>query len=291
MRIGLALPVFSDDAAKPISFAARAAGLGFHGLFAADHLFPPMGAASPSLEAFTTLSAVAARHPGMTVGTLVTRVTLRPAGMLAKLATALDHVSGGNAIVALGTGDSVSIPEHEMFGFGFPPIAERRARLEETVLAMKQLFAGRPWRGGSYVPELTGPLRPAPVRAGGPPVWVGGVADAAVDIAARAADGWNGWGLDAEGFEMRVRRLHGGGGEVTATWGGIAVVGEDRDDLERLLADRADRGLSVGDAWTGTVEDLRAFADRLARAGCEWAIFLPGGPADRLDVIARALLS
>ena len=291
MRIGLALPVFSDDAAKPIAFASRAIGLGFHGLFAADHLFPPTGAAFPSLEAFTTLSAVAARHPGMTVGTLVTRVTLRPAGMLAKLATALDHVSGGNAIVALGTGDSVSIPEHEMFGFGFPPIAERRARLEETVLAMKQLFAGRPWSGGSYVPALTGPLRPPPVRAGGPPVWVGGVADAAVDIAARVADGWNGWGLDAEGFETQARRLHAGGDDVTATWGGIAVVGEDRDDLERLLADRADRGLSVGDAWTGTVEDLRAFADRLARAGCEWAIFLPGGPADRLDVIARALLS
>ena len=290
MRIGLALPVFSDDAAKPMTFAARASDLGFHGLFAADHLFPPMGPGSPSLEAFTTLSAVAARHPGMTVGTLVTRVTLRPAGMLAKLASALDQVSLGNAVVALGTGDSISIPEHEMFGFGFPPIQERRARLEETVLAMKELFAGRPWTGGEHVPPLSGPLLPPPVRPGGPPVWVGGVADAAVDLAARVADGWNGWGLDAAEFETKARRLRTGGRDVTATWGGIAVVGEDRDDLERLLGDRADRGLSVGDAWTGTVEELRAFAERLARAGCAWAILLPGGPADRLDVIAGALL-
>jgi alkanesulfonate monooxygenase SsuD/methylene tetrahydromethanopterin reductase-like flavin-dependent oxidoreductase (luciferase family) len=291
MRIGLALPVFSTDAATPLAFADRAVGLGFHGLFAADHLFPPMGPAFPSLEAFTTLSAVAARHPGTTVGTLVTRVTLRPAGMLAKLAAALDQISGGHAVVALGTGDSISIPEHRMYGFGFPPIAERRARLEETVVALKALFAGRPWRGGVHVPALRGPLLPAPVRTGGPPVWVGGVADAAVDLAGRVADGWNGWGLDAETFAVQAGRLRVAGRDVVATWGGIAVVGKDRADLDRLLRDRAGRGLSVGDAWTGTVDDLRTFADRLAAAGCGWAIFLPGGPADRLDVIAEALLA
>lgn len=290
MRIGLALPVFSDDAAKPLAFAARAVDLGYHGLFAADHLFPPMGPAFPSLEAFTTLSAVAARHPGMTVGTLVTRVTLRPAGMLAKQAAALDDLSGGKAVIALGTGDTISIPEHEAFGFAFPTIAERRARLEETILALKELFAGRPWIGGAHVPEMAGPLLPPPVQAGGPPIWVGGVADAAVDLAARVADGWNGWGLDADGFAARVQRLRATGRDVTPTWGGIAVVGEDRADLDRLLRDRAGRGLSAGDAWTGTVEDLRAFADRLASAGCGWAIFLPGGPADRLDLIARTLI-
>ena len=291
MKIGLALPVFSDDAAKPLEFAARAVGLGYHGLFAADHLFPPMGPAFPSLEAFSTLSAVAARHPGVTVGTLVTRVTLRPAGMLAKEAAALDHLSGGNAVIALGTGDKISIPEHETFGLPFAPIAERRALLEETVHALKDLFAARPWPGGARVPPMAGPLLPPPIRPGGPPVWVGGVADAAVDIAARVADGWNGWGLDADGFAVKAERLRAGGRDVLATWGGIAVVGEDRADLERLLSDRADRGLSAGDAWTGTAEDLRAFADRLAGAGCGYAIFLPGGPPDRLDLIARTLLS
>jgi alkanesulfonate monooxygenase SsuD/methylene tetrahydromethanopterin reductase-like flavin-dependent oxidoreductase (luciferase family) len=290
VRIGLALPVFSDDAAKPLAFAARAAGLRYDGLFAADHLFPPMGPDSPSLEAFSTLSAVAARHPGVTVGTLVTRVTLRPAGMLAKQAAGLDHLSGGNAVIALGTGDKISIPEHEMFGFPFAPIEERRARLEETVRALKELFAGRAWGGGEHVPAIQGPLLPPPIRSGGPPVWVGGVADAAVDIAARVADGWNGWGLDAEGFAAKAARLRAGGRDVLATWGGIAVVGEDRADLDALLADRADRGLSVGDAWTGTADELRAFAARLADAGCGFAIFLPGGPPDRLDLIARTLL-
>jgi alkanesulfonate monooxygenase SsuD/methylene tetrahydromethanopterin reductase-like flavin-dependent oxidoreductase (luciferase family) len=289
LKIGLALPVFSDSARKPLAFAARAAALGYDGLFAADHLFPPMGPASPSLEAFTTLSAVAARHPGMTVGTLVSRVMLRPAGMLAKQAAALDQMSEGNAVIALGTGDRISIPEHEAFGFAFPPIAERRARLEETILALRELFAGRAWIGGERVPAIPGPLLPPPVRPGGPPLWVGGVADAAVDLAARVADGWNGWGLDADGFAAKAERLRESDREVQATWGGIAVVGEDRDDLALLLDERADRGLSAGDAWTGTADDLRSFADRLAAAGCTWAIFLPGGPADRLDLIARTL--
>ena len=290
MKIGLALPVFSGSASTVMGFAASAVALGYDGLFAADHLFPPMGPTSPSQEAFTTLSAVAARHPGVTVGTLVTRVSLRPAGMLAKQAAALDQMSGGNAVIALGTGDKVSIPEHETFGLPFAPIAERRVRLEETILALKELFAGRPWRGGAQVPAVPGPLLPPPVRPGGPPLWVGGVADAAVDLAARVADGWNGWGLDAEAFEAKTERLHAGDREVQATWGGIAVIGEDSDDLAGLLQRRADRGLSAGDAWTGTAEDLRRFADRLAAAGCAWAIFLPGGPADRLELIARTLL-
>jgi alkanesulfonate monooxygenase SsuD/methylene tetrahydromethanopterin reductase-like flavin-dependent oxidoreductase (luciferase family) len=290
VKIGLALPVFSDDAARPLEFAGRAVGLGYHGLFAADHLFPPMGPSSPSLEAFSILSAVAARHPGVTIGTLVTRVTLRPAGMLAKQAAALDHLSEGHAVIAIGTGDAISIPEHEMFGLPFAPIAERRALLEETVLALKDLFAGRPWRGGDHVPAIRGPLLPPPIRSGGPPVWVGGVADAAVDIAARVADGWNGWGLDADVFAAKAERLRAGGRDVLATWGGIAVVGKDRADLERLLADRADRGLSAGDVWTGTADELRDFAHRLEDGGCAYAILLPGGPADRLDLIARTLL-
>jgi alkanesulfonate monooxygenase SsuD/methylene tetrahydromethanopterin reductase-like flavin-dependent oxidoreductase (luciferase family) len=290
VKVGLALPVFSEDAARALEFAARAVDLGYDGLFAADHLFPPMGPAFPSLEAFSTLSAVAALHPGVTVGTLVTRVTLRPAGMLAKQAAALDHLSGGSAVIALGTGDKISIPEHESFGFPFAPIAERRLLLEETVRALKDLFAGRPWPGGDHVPPMAGPLLPPPIRPGGPPVWVGGIADAAVDIAARVADGWNGWGLDADAFAAKAERLRAGGRDVLATWGGIAVVGEDRADLERLLASRADRGLSAGDAWTGTAQELRAFADRLADGGCGYAIFLPGGPPDRLDLIARTLL-
>ena len=163
--------------------------------------------------------------------------------------------------------------------------------LEETVRALKDLFAGRPWPGGDHVPAMAGPLLPPPIRPGGPPVWVGGVADAAVDIAARVADGWNGWGLDAR----RLRREGGAPARpVDATssprGAGSRWWGRTVRTWSGCWPTRADRGLSAGDAWTGTAEDLRAFADRLAGAGCGYAIFLPGGPPDRLDLIARTLL-
>ena len=293
MNIGVSLPVFTDDPDRPLRVAARAAELGFDGVFSPDHFFPPAfyppsGPDRPALEAFTLLSAIAARHPGLHVGTLVARVTLRPPGLLAKQAAALDRMSGGHGILGLGAGDAASRPEHEMYGFPFPAAAERVALLEETVRALRSLFDGAAWTGGTHVPALGGPLLPP----GSPAVWVGGRSDAVLGVAARVADAWNGWGDDANGFAARVTRLHtlAEGRPVAATWGGIALVGEDRADLDRLLADRATRGLGVEGVWTGTADELVSFVGELGDAGATWFVVLPAGPADRLDVLADALL-
>ena len=186
MKLGVSLPVFTADPARPLAVAARAHELGVDGVFSPDHFFPPIfyppsGPDRPALEAFSVLSAVAARHPGMHVGTMVARVTLRPPGILAKQAAALDAMSGGNAILALGTGDRASLPEHERYGIPFPPVADRLALLEQTVEALRDLFAGRSYPGGSHVPPLAGPLLPP----GAPAVWVGGLSDPVVAIAGR----------------------------------------------------------------------------------------------------------
>ncbi len=289
MKLGLVLPVFTDDPAKVIDFAGRAVALGYDGVFAADHLFPPMGSSSPSVELFTTLAAVAATFPAMTVGTLVARVGLRAPGMLAKEAVSIDQISGGRSIVTLGAGDEVSRAEHEMFGFPHLEVVDRRARLEETALALKTLFDGRAWPGGAWTPAIAGPLVPPTVAPGGPPVWIGGVGDAMVRIAGRVADGWNGWGIDAEVFARKVAVLRESDREVTPTWGGITLVARDDDELSALLAARAEKGLSVGPVWSGTTVDLQGFAGRLGDQGCGWAIFLPAGPADRLELIMETL--
>ena len=122
MKLGVSLPVFTADPSRPLGVAARAAELGFDGVFSPDHFFPPVfyppsGPDRPALEAFTTLAAAAASHPTLHVGTLVARVTLRAPGLLAKQAAALDQISQGKGILALGTGDAASKPEHEMYGF------------------------------------------------------------------------------------------------------------------------------------------------------------------------------
>jgi hypothetical protein len=75
---------------------------------------------------------------------------------------------------------------------------------------------------------------------------------------------------------------------VVPTWAGIALVGEDAADLDRLLARRAERGLSLDGIWSGTAEQWGEFTDRLRAAGATWCVVLPAGPPDRLDVIADA---
>jgi alkanesulfonate monooxygenase SsuD/methylene tetrahydromethanopterin reductase-like flavin-dependent oxidoreductase (luciferase family) len=285
VNLGLVLPITSADPGVALAAAARAADAGYDGVFSADHLIPPGRQSGPTLEVFSILSAVAATVPGISVGTLVARVSLRPPGLLAKQASMLDHLSGGRAILGLGTGDKLSAHEHEAFGIELQSASVRRALLEETANACRALFAGTAWAGGDLVPPMTGPLLPP----GSPAIWIGGTSDAAVDIAGRAADAWNGWALDLEGFRTRAERLRAAPRAPDSTWAGIVLVGEDRADLERLLNDRRARGRTTDGVWTGTRDELRAFAGDLEGAGATWFIALVSGPPDRLDLVAEAL--
>jgi alkanesulfonate monooxygenase SsuD/methylene tetrahydromethanopterin reductase-like flavin-dependent oxidoreductase (luciferase family) len=280
------------DVERPLGFARRAEELGFEGVFAFDHLFPPGAPPErPCLEAFATLSAVAAVTTRIAIGTLVTRASLRSAGMLAKQAAALDDVSGGRFVLGIGTGDAVSRAEHEAFGLPYLGASTRRDHLAETVRAVRALFRGESFPGGEHVPAIRGPLL-SPSRApAGPPVWIGGVSEATVRLAAREADGWNGWGLDVETFASRaaVLRAEAGPRPVEATWGGTAVVGIDEGEAARLAAERRGRGLAP-DAFTGGVEAAASWLGRLGAAGASWAILLAAGGPDRLELLGTRVL-
>jgi len=211
--------------------------------------------------------------------------------MLAKQAAALDQVTGGRAVLGLGVGDANGRAEHAALGLDYPPFPERLALLEETAMALRALFAGRPWQGGRRIPALAGPLLPP----GSPPVWVGGTKDAAMGVAARAADGWNAWGLEADTFVARAGELAGlttGAGrdpaEVPPTWAGIMLVGRDANELATLEAERAGKGLGM-DIWRGTADDLRRFRERVEGVGATWLIAVAAGPADRAELLAATL--
>ncbi|HEX8099973.1 MAG TPA: LLM class flavin-dependent oxidoreductase, partial [Actinomycetota bacterium] len=187
-KIGLILPMFSGDPGKVITAATASEELGYDGVFAFDHFFPPGAAPDrPALEAFTTLAAVAACTKRVTLGTLVTRAVLRPPGLLAKMTSTLDLMSEGRMVLGIGTGDPIDRPEHDTFGFPNLGLKERRAHLAETVDALKALFEGRVFEGGERLPRIEGPLLPPPVRPGGPPVWIGAQADEVIRIAGRLA--------------------------------------------------------------------------------------------------------
>lgn len=284
--------MFSGDPGKVVAAAREAEELGFDGVFAFDHFFPPGGSADrPSLETFTTLAAVAAATDRVTVGTLVTRASIRPTGLLAKTASWLDQASGGRLVLGIGTGDPIDLPEHATYGIPMLDKVERREHIEETVRALKALFGGGAYSGGRHVPSLEGPLRPGAVRRGGPPIWIGGQADPVVRIAGRLADGWNGWGMDPRGFAAKVSVLREAaqGREVKPSWAGIVLVGRDEPETKELLERRRAQGRD-DEAWVGTTDDLVRFLVGLSAAGAAWAVMVVAGPADRRGVIAEGVL-
>ncbi len=292
MKVGLVLPLFSGDAKRVVAFAQHAEGLGYDGVFAFDHFFPP-GAPSDraSLEAFSILAAVAASTTRLKVGTLVTRASIRPPGLVAKMATSIDGISGGRMILGVGTGDPIDKPEHEAFGLAYLEKAGRREHLVEVVRALKALFRGEAYRGGDRIPPITGPLLPRPIaQAGGPPVWIGGQADEVVRIAAREADAWNGWGLSIPEFARKTNVLREASAEagrtVEATWAGIVVVGESEDEAGAMLNARYKKGMLETNVWAGSADSLTWWFEGLETAGASWAVLVAAGPVDRADLVA-----
>ena len=293
MKVGLVLPMFSGSVEAVRDVARRAEALGFDGVFATDHLFRPGNPDGPSLETFETLSSIGVEFQDIAVGSLVARVGLRTPAMLAKMAASIDDMTSGRFILGLGSGDDSDRPEHEMFGVpGEFEAPGRYALLAETAEAVKGLFDGEGWQGGEHTPEIPGPLLPPPSRAGGPPVWIGGVSDEIARMAGRIADGWNGWGMSASDFgrsaaivaeEASARRRR-----CEPTWAGVAVVAEDEAELPSLAAVRRAKGLP--EAWMGTPAGLIDFSRELAAAGATWMILAVTGVEGRMELIAEAAL-
>ena len=293
MRLGLFLSAFTSEPRKPLDVARRATAAGYEAVFVYDHLFPPGSRERPSIEPFTLLAAAAAANPGLGVGVLVSRAGWRPLGMLAKETAALSSLSGRDAILGLGLGDRFGEAEHASVGLPYPPIEERTILLEETATAMRSLLRGDPWPGGTMTPRVEGPLLPAASAS----VWLGGTSPRVVRSAARTADAWNGWGMDADAFEGRAGQLRAFAEEagrdpreVPPTWAGIVLLGSTASELSALEDERESAGGSLS-IWRGTLDDLRRLRDRLDRVGASWVVPLAAGPSDRLDLIAETLRS
>ncbi len=167
----------------------------FESAWVNDHLTNasvPQGGAS--LEALTTLAALAHHVPGKWLGIAVLSATFRHPAALAKQLTVLDHVTGGRLIAGLGAG--WHDPEHGPFGIPFPPIVERFDRFESALGVIRALFsdAARSLPGVTR-PDPFYPLdgatnEPGTLTPGGPPIWLGGQRRRGIDLAARDAQGW-----------------------------------------------------------------------------------------------------
>jgi F420-dependent oxidoreductase-like protein len=148
----------------------------------------------PMLEAYATLSALAARTRRVKLGAMVTGVTYRNPALLAKQVTTLDTISKGRAV--LGLGAAWNEVEHAGYGFEFPPIGERLSRLDEALQVCRLMFTeARPSFHGRYY-RLDEALNvPRPIQAGGPPILIGGSGERrTLRLVARYGDMSNWWG-------------------------------------------------------------------------------------------------
>jgi alkanesulfonate monooxygenase SsuD/methylene tetrahydromethanopterin reductase-like flavin-dependent oxidoreductase (luciferase family) len=147
-----------------------------------------------AFEAFTTLAALAHRLPGRWLGVAVASATFRHPALVAKAATVLDNVTGGRFILGIGAGWHEG--EHDAFGITLPPLPERFDRLEAGLRAISTLLSTDASAGrGVTLDDPHFPLRgatnePAPMRPGGPAIWLGGQRRRGIALAARYAEGW-----------------------------------------------------------------------------------------------------
>ncbi len=145
----------------------------------------------PMLEGYTALGFLAGRTESMLLSLLVTGVTYRHPGLLAKIVTTLDVVSGGRA--QLGIGAAWYEREHLGYGVPFPPLAERFERLEETLQICHQMWSDDdgPYEGTYYRLAET-ICSPAPVSSPHPRILVGGSGERkTLRLVARYADACN----------------------------------------------------------------------------------------------------
>ncbi|USQ75481.1 LLM class F420-dependent oxidoreductase [Ornithinimicrobium cryptoxanthini] len=198
MKLGLQVSHWSwPDAPASIGptftrIARDAEQAGLSSLWVMDHFFqiPALGPPEAEmLEAYTTLGFAAGLTSSIELGALVTGVTYRHPGILAKTVTTLDVLSGGRAW--LGLGAAWFEEEHRSLGVAYPPVTERFERLEETLQIIGQMWDGdeTPYAGRHY--RLARPLNsPQPVRR--PRVLIGGGGERkTLRLVARYADACN----------------------------------------------------------------------------------------------------
>ncbi len=276
--------------------AQAAAEAGFAGVALMDHLIqiPQVERAwEPIPEPWVTLGMLAGLDTGLRLGTLVSPVTFRAPGIVAKTVATLDAITGGRAFLGLGAGwwDR----EHAAFGLPFPPAAERLDALESAIETIRALWApGTKAFAGSRVelPETT--CYPRPVSD--VPIIVGGSGERrTLRIAAQLADGCNlPSDEDKLAGKIAVLRAHCAAvgrdaGEVAVTVLDLPIVGRDRDEVWQRVETLRGRTAAATFAerrHAGTYEQQRERYRRLAGLGVRTVFVSPPHLRTPGDVLA-----
>ena len=246
--VGTTLPQFTDDPDRFIEGARRAEELGLDSIWVFDHLWPLTGGKErPIIECWTALGWIAQETSSITIGTLVTRSSLRHPALLAKMAATIGSIAPGRLTVTIGSGDEMSRDENESYGIPYYAEDDRVAQLVSCVRCVHECFrSDTVTMADEYVSVTDLPVSPAPEPA--PKLWVGGRSDDVLEVAGTIADGWNGWGGGPKRFAQDAAGVAGFAGDrpVELSWGGLVMLGPDDDAAAEKMGDRSRKGWIVG---------------------------------------------
>ncbi len=302
---------------EQLAIARRAESLGFETLFRSDHYESfPGEAGNPTTDAWAVLAGLARETSTIGLGALVSPVTFRTPGNLAKVAVTVDEMSGGR--IELGVGAGWHEHEHEAHGVPFPPMEERAERLEETLEILHGLWEGPDgWSfEGTHYAVRDALFRPKPGsvggREGGRPNLItgGGGTPRGYRIAARYSDEFNLSSTSPDEAVEKYGKLDEacraiGRDPKTITHSMMAgvLMGRDADELGRRSAELA--ALFGGpdaafEEWLnkrtprwvyGSPEEAREQVARFEAAGAERLMlqdFLPWD-LEMIDLMAEAI--
>ena len=174
--------------------------LGFDSIWSGDHV----AFAGPILDPLVQIAQAAALSKRLKIGTAVYLLPLRHPAPVAKQVATLDTISNGRVIFGVGVGGEFPL-EFQLCGV---PVEERGARLSEGIRVLRKLWSGEAVAhdGRFYsFPEVA--IQPPPAQPGGPPIWCGGRADAALRRAGRLADGWMSYVVDPERYRRSLETI------------------------------------------------------------------------------------
>jgi len=287
MEFGVCLPNFpfgvQPTKENLVGIAQAAEQLNYNSVWVSDHILvtkdkPRYG---NIYEALTTLAYIAGMTERLRLGTSVLVLPQRDAILVAKQIATLDSLSGGRVILGVGVGWMDD--EYANLGADFHT---RGRHMNEALRMMKTLWQeADPQFEGDFYNFTSAIFGPKPVQPGGPPIWVGGASEAAINRIATLGDGWHADDASPDQLKSVTEQLQ----ALTAKNGRSAEISLRRTvdlrpaaaEVGLLAAPSSESGIKTGTrwpgsstgAWTGSLDEFNTYIDQVIAQGVSHFIF------------------
>ena len=311
-KLGIYAPVYGgwlrgveEKEAKPsyryvAEVARKAEEIGVHSIWVPDHMLNPIkGEREPSLEAWTTLTAITALTRKIEVFHTTLCQGFRYPAVLAKMAATLDDVSGGRFRFAIGAGWY----QREFQAYG-APWYDHDTKIDisrEQIEIIKSLWT-QPSTNykGKYYEIVDGVLEPKPLQKPHPPIWWGGDSKKSMELAADLADGWLMSASTIEEAGEKVRRMQSmlderGRNSIKYAIPGHVFLGESDEDgrgmIKRLAGENENLYRNVlARGFVGSPSTIADRVTKLSDLGFDYVIFQPTPALETLNEMEKHLL-